>query len=262
MDTQKKGGCIKRPGVMIYFDMVEPILPLRDSEKGRLLMAIVEYARDGVEPKLSGRMALAWGYIQPKLDRDAEVYAYTKTQRKYAAFCKRRSALKLPKTSIEQWMDMDENERSRMLTGDNETQRAVDPVDSRYPTRKGNGEEDGKGDGYGEGYGKGYGYGYGSGDAAVEGYGNGKADTAGHGGAGDSLAAAAAERKLKRMNGELGQGVVNLSEYHIDRLLEQMGLEMFDYYVKKLSDFILKNGASVKNHYTTILRWWQEDNAL
>lgn len=55
---------------------------------------------------------------------------------------------------------------------------------------------------------------------------------------------------------------MNLSEYHIDRLLDQMGLEMFDYYVKKLSDFILKNDASVKNHYTTILRWWQEDNAL
>ena len=258
MRTQEKPGSAGRPGVMIYFDMVEPILPLKDAEKGRLLMAIVEYARDGTEPRFAGRLALAWGYIQPKLDRDAEVYEYTKTQRKYAAFCKRRSALKLPKIPIEQWMDMDENERSRMLTGDNETQRAVDPVDSRYPTRKGKGDGDGKGDGYGEGYGNGYG----DGDAAVEGYGNGKGDTAVSGGAGDSLAAAAAERKLKRMYGELGQGVVNLSEYHIDRLLEQMGLEMFDYYVKKLSDFILKNGASVKNHYGTILRWWQEDNAL
>lgn len=256
MRTQEKPGSAGRPGVMIYFDMVEPILPLKDAEKGRLLMAIVEYARDGTEPRFTGRLALAWGYIQPKLDRDAEVYEYTKTQRKYAAFCKRRSALKLPKIPIEQWMGMDENERIRMLTGDNETQRAVDPVDSRYPTGKGDG--DGNGEGYGEGYGNGYGYG----DAAVEGYGNGKADTALSGGEISSLAAAAAERKLKKLHGELGQGVVNLSEYHIDRLLDQMGLEMFDYYVKKLSDFILKNGASVKNHYTTILRWWQEDNAL
>ena len=78
----------------------------------------------------------------------------------------------------------------------------------------------------------------------------------------DDPAAAAAERKLKKMYGELGQGVVNLSEYQMERLLDQMGIEMFDYYVKKLSDFILKNGASVKNHYGTILRWWQEDNAI
>lgn len=256
MDTQKKGGCIKRPGVMIYFDMVEPILPLRDSEKGRLLMAIVEYARDGVEPKLSGRMALAWGYIQPKLDRDAEVYADTVQKKKYAAFCKKRVALKLPKIPFPQWLGMTEDEQQQMVTHDN-TCIHVDTDDNTcYPTGKGDG--DGKGDGYGEGYGNGYG----DGDAAVEGYGNGKGDTAVSGGAGDSLAAAAAERKLKRMYGELGQGVVNLSEYHIDRLLEQMGLEMFDYYVKKLSDFILKNGASVKNHYGTILRWWQEDNAL
>lgn len=249
MEPQKKGSSVRRPGVMIYFDMVEPILPLRDSEKGRLLMAIVEYARDGLEPKFTGRLALAWGYIQPKLDRDAEVYEYTKTQRRYAAFCKRRAALKLPKIPIELWLEMDEDERVRMLTGDNETQRAVDSVDSRYPTGKGDG--DGNGEGYGEGNGKRNGYG----DAAVEGYGNGKQGIA-------EPAAAAAERKLKKLYGELGQGVVNLSEYQMERLLDHMGIEMFDYYVKKLSDFILKNGASVKNHYATILRWWQEDNAI
>jgi len=78
----------------------------------------------------------------------------------------------------------------------------------------------------------------------------------------EDIAAAAADRKLKKMYGELGQGVVNLSEYQIDRLLDQLGLEMFDYYVKKLSDYILRNNASVKNHYGTILRWWQEDQAL
>jgi hypothetical protein len=81
----------------------------------------------------------------------------------------------------------------------------------------------------------------------------------------DSGAAAATENKkflFKKLNGDLGQGVVNLTEHQIERLLDQLGLEMFDYYVKKLSDFILSNNASVKNHYATILRWWMEDQSL
>ena len=240
MTAQEKVETGKRPGVMIYFDMVEPILALRDSEKGRILMAIVEYARNSTEPKFDGKLAMAWGYIKPRLDRDALVYENTLTQRKYAAFCKKRGALKLPKIPFEQWQEMSQEERQKMTTGDNETQRADDAVAFRYPT--------GNGKGYGDGNGNGYG------DVAVDGKGN-RTGAAG-------FAAAAAERKLKRMNGVLGQGVVNLTDQQTEVLLEEMGLEMFDYYVKKLSDFILKNGASVKNHYETILRWWRQDNAL
>lgn len=250
MDTSKNGSCGKRPGVMLYYDMVEPILSLRDSEKGRLLMAIVAYSRESTEPEFTGRLALAWGYIQPKLDRDAEAYESTRIQRKYATFCRERSKKKLAKIPMEAWLEMTEEERKTMLSEDIGKHRADDSDDCRYPTGKGkrNGNRNGKGDGNGDGNGKGDGNTSVSSAAA--------ADTA------SPLAAAAAERKLKRLHGELGQGVVNLSEYHIDRLLEQMGLEMFDYYVKKLSDFILKNDASVKNHYGTILRWWQEDNGL
>ena len=29
-----------------------------------------------------------------------------------------------------------------------------------------------------------------------------------------------------------------------------------------LSDFIIKNGARVKSHYETILKWWKEDSSL
>ena len=134
MEPQKKGSSVRRPGVMIYFDMVEPILPLRDSEKGRLLMAIVEYARDGLEPKFTGRLALAWGYIQPKLDRDAEVYEDTVQKKKYAAFCKKRVALKLPKISYSQWLTMTEDKQQHMVTPDN-TCIHVDTDDNTcYPT--------------------------------------------------------------------------------------------------------------------------------
>ena len=43
-------------------------------------------------------------------------------------------------------------------------------------------------------------------------------------------------------------------------LLDRMDLDMFDYYVAKLANFILRSGAAVKNHYATILKWWKEDS--
>ena len=78
----------------------------------------------------------------------------------------------------------------------------------------------------------------------------------------EDAAAAAADRKLKMLGGSLGQGVVSLSDYQIDSLLDKMGVDMFDHYVRKLSDFIIKNGASVKSHYSTILKWWTEDSTV
>ena len=73
-------------------------------------------------------------------------------------------------------------------------------------------------------------------------------------------AAAAEKKKLRKITGPLGQGVVNLSEEQIEMLLDRMDLDMFDYYVAKLANFILRSGAAVKNHYATILKWWKEDS--
>ncbi|MDY6041117.1 MAG: hypothetical protein SPI81_04285, partial [Candidatus Faecousia sp.] len=70
------------------------------------------------------------------------------------------------------------------------------------------------------------------------------------------------ERNVSVLGGELGKGVVFLSDEQIGDLLDKMGLETFDYYVDKLSRFILDNNARVKNHYETILKWWKEDGAV
>ena len=61
------------------------------------------------------------------------------------------------------------------------------------------------------------------------------------------------------MGGALGRNKVFLSDTQVESLLEQMELETFDYYVDKLAAFIEKNGARVKNHYETILKWYRED---
>lgn len=229
-----------RPGIMLYFDILEPIRVLPDADKGRLLVAMLEYGQSGIVPQFDGMLALAWGFVKPKLDRDGETYENAKVQRKYAAFCKRRTALKLPKVPFEEWLDMTEDERERMVTTENEPLRADDFVGSRYPSTTtpsstptptslstaitaaaavtGTGPDIGGGDGQ--------------------------------------------EHKVKVLNGELGKGVVFISDAQFEDLLDRMDLETFNYYVDKLSTYIINNGAHVKNHYETILKWWREDSAI
>jgi hypothetical protein len=56
-------------------------------------------------------------------------------------------------------------------------------------------------------------------------------------------------------------GNVMMTENQIGDLLDRFGLDAFDYYVKKVSDFINKGGY-VKNPYQTILKWYEEDNGV
>lgn len=77
-----------------------------------------------------------------------------------------------------------------------------------------------------------------------------------------ATATAADTDRLEFVGGMLGQGVVLLTEAQEADLLERIGLDGYNCYVKKLSDFILRTGASPKNHYETILRWYAEDTAV
>lgn len=67
------------------------------------------------------------------------------------------------------------------------------------------------------------------------------------------------ENKLQVFGGSLGKGVVMLTENQIGALLDELGLNAFDYYVEKLADFIIEKGAKVTNHYATIMKWARED---
>ena len=70
-----------RTGIMLYFDILEPIRVLSDADKGRLLVAMLEYGKYGTLPQFDGMLALAWGFVQPKIDRDEETYENSKIQR-------------------------------------------------------------------------------------------------------------------------------------------------------------------------------------
>jgi len=80
--------------------------------------------------------------------------------------------------------------------------------------------------------------------------------------AADRMPADLDEEETAPMYGVLGQGVVMLSEKEQESLLDLLGLEGFDKYVRKLSNFILMHNAKIKDHYATILRWWEEDTCL
>ena len=228
-----------RPGIMLYFDILEPIKVLPDEDKGRLLVAMLEYGKTGTVPAFDGMLALAWGFVKPKIDKDEEAYKDSVTQREYAAFCKKRRRLNLSKIPFEEWLDIPEYERERLSTSDNDLQRPVDFVASRYPTTSTTPTPSTPSNTPT------------SITTAAAATTNTNDDTA-----------AATDRYVKVIGGKLGKDVVFLSEGQISDLLDRMGIEAFDYYVDKLSTFIINNDAHVRNHYETILRWWREDGVV
>ena len=61
------------------------------------------------------------------------------------------------------------------------------------------------------------------------------------------------------VGGQLGKGVVLLTNEQKDALLDKLGLDAFNHYVEKLATFIIEKKAKVGNHYKTILNWANED---
>ena len=214
-----------RPGIMLYFDILDPIRVLPDADKGRLLVAMLEYGKNGTVPEFEGMLELAWGFVKPKIDKDSEEYNRTVLKRQYATFCRDRKKKGEPDISFEEWLMTVNNQSYQVISHDNTWYPTTTPSTTTNTTTA-----------------------------------TAAAATATGTTTEPDKTAAAAERKLKLLNGKLGKGVVLLSEAQIESLLEQLDIDAFDYYVEKLADFIIKNDAKVKNHYETILRWWREDS--
>lgn len=58
--------------VKAYYDWIEQTAALSDAERGRLFIAILEYARSGLDPKLDGREGLLFPVFRTMVDRDAQ----------------------------------------------------------------------------------------------------------------------------------------------------------------------------------------------
>ncbi|MCM1234384.1 MAG: DUF6291 domain-containing protein [Ruminococcus flavefaciens] len=63
------------PGVMLYYAKIRPILALlNDTERGRLLMAILDYGESCFPPVLDDRLADVWPFVQEMIDKDIDAY--------------------------------------------------------------------------------------------------------------------------------------------------------------------------------------------
>ena len=67
---------------MLYFDRMTFLDRLDMTQRGELITAIIDYARDGAVPEINDPMlGMAWDVLRPVLDLDAE---------RYEAICEKR----------------------------------------------------------------------------------------------------------------------------------------------------------------------------
>lgn len=224
-----------RPGIMVYFDMLGPIKVLPDADKGRLFVAMLEYGQNGTIPQFDGMLALAWEFAKPKLDRDNEEYNRSVLRRQYATACRDRKRKGEPEITFDEWSKMNNNQCSSMVINDNQwypTTTASTSTPTTTPSSTNT-------------------------NTAISTAAAVTTNTNTEDGDGDSI-----YKNVNVLGGELGKGVVFISQEQMDDLLDRMDIETFDYYVDKLSCFIIKNEAHVRNHYETILKWWREDSGI
>ena len=64
-----------REGFVIYHELLNWLEPYADTERGRILTAMLKYSMTGESPELSGNERFVWPAIRDKIDRDKEAYA-------------------------------------------------------------------------------------------------------------------------------------------------------------------------------------------
>ena len=217
-----------RPGIMLYFDILEPIKVLPDADKGRLFVAMLEYGQTGKVPSFDGMLSLAWGFVKPKIDKDSEEYNRTVLKRMYATFCRDRKKKGEPDITFDEWLMTIDDQSNHMISHDIKWYPTTTTSTSTTTTTT----------------------------TTTATAASATTNT------NDDFSAAAAEKQMKYIKGELGKGVVILSDQQVEALLDAIGLDAFDPYVSRLANFIIKNGASVGNHYDTILKWWKQDSGV
>lgn len=73
-----------KKGFLLYYDYRKHLALLNDEERGKLLMALLDYGEHNTQPELEGAALMAFSFIQAQMDRDAEKYAETIKKRSEA----------------------------------------------------------------------------------------------------------------------------------------------------------------------------------
>jgi len=79
----------ERPGIMVYFDLLDTLRDYTTTEAGELFIAMLEYGTTGAIPDFTDRgMKTVWRGLQQKIDRDNLKYQATIEARQYATYCR------------------------------------------------------------------------------------------------------------------------------------------------------------------------------
>lgn len=65
--------------------------------------------------------------------------------------------------------------------------------------------------------------------------------------------------ELHFLGGEIGQGVLLISDNQMSELLDCMGMQAFNEYARRVSDYIIRKDAKITSCAATIKKWWLED---
>lgn len=65
--------------------------------------------------------------------------------------------------------------------------------------------------------------------------------------------------ELHFLGGEIGQGVLLISDNQMSELLDRMGMQAFNEYARRVSDYIIRKDAKITSCAATIKKWWLED---
>ena len=98
---------MSEPGIIVYFDVMEPLRRLSDADRGKLFWAMLEFGRDGVDPDFKKNdLAIVWDFIRPKLERNKEAYKNTVLQKRNAVACRERRRRGETEISFEDWKEL------------------------------------------------------------------------------------------------------------------------------------------------------------
>ena len=91
------------PGVMLYYDLLPCLEAFTDAELGQLFKAILQYGATGEFVDLTGSLSIAWAFIRPRIDRDAEQYVLKAKKARYAAYVREEKARGRTALPYDEW---------------------------------------------------------------------------------------------------------------------------------------------------------------
>ena len=121
----------KQPGVMLYFDIRPCLKRLTDADRGILFEAILDFGEYGVVPELDGVLAIAWDFIQPRLEKDRE---------RYAEICEKRRAAVNTRWGCAQKGDTNEYKSIQVIPTTTQRNSTTTSASSSTPSSTGGGK--------------------------------------------------------------------------------------------------------------------------